>query len=137
MQSNDVRMLLHCAVPTAATGVVAAAVSAALAGGKGVIGAAFGVVIVIAFMAIGMVVLQRTAKQLPQLFQAMGLMLYTTQILLLFVFMAAFKHTTLFNTKAFAFTLLASALVWIAAQARAHMKAKILYVEPDSSRSPS
>jgi ATP synthase protein I len=67
----------------------------------------------------------------------MGLMLYTTQILLLFVFMAAFKHTTLFNTKAFAFTLLASALVWIAAQARAHMKAKILYVEPDSSRSPS
>jgi ATP synthase protein I len=137
MQSNDVRMLLHCAVPTAAPGVVAAAVSAALAGGKGVIGAAFGVVIVIAFMAIGMVVLQRTAKQLPQLFQAMGLMLYTTQILLLFVFMAAFKHTTLFNTKAFAFTLLASTLVWIAAQARAHMKAKILYVEPDSSRSPS
>jgi ATP synthase protein I len=137
MQSNDVRMLLHCAVPTALTGVVAAAVSAALAGGKGVIGAVFGMVIVIAFMAVGMVVLQRTAKQLPHLFQAMGLMLYTTQILLLFVFMAAFKHTTLFNAKAFAFTLLASTLVWIAAQARAHMKAKILYVEPDSSRSPS
>jgi ATP synthase protein I len=67
----------------------------------------------------------------------MGLMLYTTQILLIAVFLALFKHTTLFNTKAFAFTLLASTLVWIAAQARAHMKAKILYVEPDSSRSPS
>ncbi|WP_405723124.1 hypothetical protein OG607_14000 [Streptomyces sp. NBC_01537] len=137
MQSNDVRMLLHCAVPTAVTGVVAAAVSAALAGGKGVLGAAFGVVIVVAFMAIGLVVLQRTARQFPHLFQAMGLMLYTTQILLIAVFLAVFKHTTLFNTKAFAFTLLASTLVWIAAQARAHMKAKILYVEPDSSRSPS
>ena len=137
MQSNDVRMLLHCAVPTAATGVVAAAVSAALAGGKGAFGAAFGAVLVITFMATGFVVLQRTARQLPHLFQAMGLMLYTTQILLIAVFLALFKHTTLLNTKAFAFTLLASTLVWIAAQARAHMKAKILYVEPDSSRSPS
>jgi len=137
MQSNDVRTILNCAVPTAAAGVVAVAVSAALVGGKGVIGAVFGTVLVIAFMAGGLVVLQRTARQLPHLFQAMGLMLYTTQILLIGVFLAVFKHTTLFNTKAFAFTLLASTLVWIAAQARAHMKAKILYVEPDSSRSPS
>jgi ATP synthase protein I len=137
MQSNDVRTILNCAVPTAAAGVIAVAVSAAVAGGKGVIGAVFGTVIVIVFMGAGLIALQRTARSLPQLFQAMGLMLYTTQILLLGVFLAVFKHTALFNTKAFAFTLLASALVWIAAQARAHMKAKILYVEPESSGSPS
>ena len=59
-------------------------------------------------------------------------MLYTAQLLLLFVFMAAFKDTTLFNPKAFAFTLLAATIVWVAAQARAYMKAKILYVDPDS-----
>ena len=41
-----------------------------------------------------------------------------------------FRDTTLFHTKAFAFTLLAAALVWVAAQARSHMKAKILYVDP-------
>jgi ATP synthase protein I len=137
MQSNDVRNLVSCAVPTAAAGVVAAVISGVLAGGKGVIGAAFGTVIVIAFMGGGLVALQRTAKQLPHLFQAMGLMLYTTQILLLAIVLAVFKHTTLFNTKAFAFTLLGATLAWIAAQARAHMKAKILYVEPDSARSPS
>ena len=33
--------------------------------------------------------------------------------------------------------MLGATLAWIAAQARAHMKAKILYVEPDSARSPS
>ncbi|MDX6329611.1 MAG: synthase protein [Streptomycetaceae bacterium] len=137
MQSNDVRNLVSCAVPTVAAGVVAAVISGVLAGGKGVIGAIFGAVLVIAFMGIGLVVLQRTAKSLPQLFQAMGLMLYTTQILLLAIFLAVFKHTTLFSTKAFAFTLVASTLVWIAAQARAHMKAKILYVEPGSSGSAS
>jgi ATP synthase protein I len=63
----------------------------------------------------------------------MGLMLYAAQILLLFIFMAAFKNTTLFNPRAFAASLLAGTLAWIGAQARAHMKAKILYVEPDSS----
>ncbi|KOG34416.1 hypothetical protein [Streptomyces resistomycificus] len=133
MPSNDVRILLQAAVPTAAVGAVAAVVSGVVAGGKGAIGAIVAAVVVILFMGIGLYVLQRTAKSLPHLFQAMGLMLYTAQILLLFIFMAAFKDTTLFNPKAFAVTLLVGTLAWIAAQAWAHMKSKILYVEPDSS----
>ncbi|WP_329364300.1 hypothetical protein [Streptomyces sp. NBC_01483] len=134
MPSNDARILLQAAVPTVAVGVIAAVVSGVLAGGKGAIGAIVATLVVILFMGIGLYVLQRTAKSLPHLFQAMGLMLYAAQILLLFIFMAAFKHTTLFNPKAFAITLLATTLAWIGAQTRAYMKAKILYVEPDSSK---
>jgi ATP synthase protein I len=133
MPSNDARTLLHTAVPTAAAGVVTVAVSAALAGGKGAIGAAAGTLVVILFMGIGLGVLQRTAKSLPHLFQAMGLVLYTTELLLLFVFVAAFKNTTLFNPRAFAAAVMVATLVWVAAQIRVHMKTKILYVEPDSS----
>jgi ATP synthase protein I len=132
MPSNDARILLQAAVPTAAAGAVAAVVSGVVAGGKGAIGAVVATLVVILFMGLGLYVLQRTAKSLPHLFQAMGLMLYAAQILLLFIFMAAFKNTTLFNPRAFAITLLAATLVWIATQTRAHMKAKILYVEPDS-----
>ncbi|MFJ1579396.1 hypothetical protein ACIOGX_30765 [Streptomyces sp. NPDC088147] len=133
MPSNDVRNLLHTAVPTAAVGVVAAVVSGVVAGGKGALGAAVGTLVVIFFMGMGLWVLQRTAKSLPQLFQAMGLMLYTAQLLLVLIFVAAFKDTTLFHPKAFALTLVVTTLVWVAAQARAHMKAKILYVDPESS----
>jgi len=133
MPSNDARILLQAAVPTAAVGAIAAVVSGVVAGGEGAIGAAVATVIVILFMGIGLYVLQRTAKSLPHLFQAMGLMLFAAQILLLFIFLAAFKHTTLFNPKAFAFTLLAGTIIWIVAQTRAHMKAKILYVEPEKS----
>ncbi|MCX4743034.1 hypothetical protein [Streptomyces antibioticus] len=132
MPSNDVRILAQAAVPTAAVGAVAAVISGMVAGGRGAVGAIVATLVVILFMGIGLYVLQRTAKSLPHLFQAMGLMLYTAQILLLFIFMAAVKNTTLFNPRAFAFTLLAGTLVWIAAQTRAHMKAKILYVEPES-----
>ncbi|KPI10916.1 hypothetical protein OV450_3224 [Actinobacteria bacterium OV450] len=134
MRSDDVRSLLHAAVPTAAAGALAAVISAVVAGGKGALGAVIATLLVMLFMGIGFVVLQRTAKSLPHLFQAMGLMLYTAQILLLFVFLAVFKNTTLFNPRAFAITLVATTLVWIGAQTRAHMKAKILYVEPDSTK---
>jgi ATP synthase protein I len=133
MPSNDARTLLHTAVPTAAVGAVATVVSGVVAGGKGAVGAVVGTLVVILFMGIGLVVLQRTAKKLPQLFQAMGLMLYTAQLLLLFIFLALFKDTELFDFKAFAFTLLATTVVWVAAQARAYMKAKIMYVEPEKS----
>ncbi|MFF7871793.1 hypothetical protein ACFZCT_35890 [Streptomyces qaidamensis] len=134
MPSNDARILAQAAVPTAAVGAVAAVVSGVVVGGKGAIGAVVATLIVILFMGIGLYVLQRTAKSLPHLFQAMGLMLYAAQILLLFIFVAAFKNTTLFNPKAFAVTLVVGTLAWIAAQTRAHMKAKILYVEPDSMK---
>ncbi|MET7638470.1 hypothetical protein [Streptomyces sp. NPDC005438] len=130
MQSNDARMLAQCAVPTASAGVLAAVISAVAAGSKGAVGAGFGVLVVILFMGLGLWALQYTAKHLPHLFQMMGLVLYMAQILLLAGVLAIFRDTSLFNTRAFAFSLLGGTLVWIAAQARAHMKAKILYVEP-------
>jgi ATP synthase protein I len=135
MPSNDVRILAQAAVPTAAVGAIAAVVSGVVAGGKGAIGAAVATVIVVLFMGVGLYVLQRTAKSFPQLFQMMGLMLYAAQLLLLFIFLAAFKNTTLFNPRAFAIVLVVATLTWIAAQTRAHMKAKILYVEPESTAS--
>ncbi|MFE7314534.1 hypothetical protein ACFU7T_15865 [Streptomyces sp. NPDC057555] len=134
MQSNDARLLLHAVVPTVAVGAVATAVSGVMAGATGALGAVVGTVLVVLVMGAGLVVLQQTAKKLPQLFQMMGLLLYTVQILFVAVFLIAFKDTTLFDTKAFAFTLLAATLVWIAAQTRGHMKAKILYVDPDSAK---
>ncbi|QEU91796.1 hypothetical protein [Streptomyces kanamyceticus] len=135
MPSQDTRTLLQSAVPTAAVGAIVAVISGVVAGGKGAIGAVVGTVVVIAFMGLGMYALQRTAKSLPQLFQAMGMMLYVAQLLLLLIFVGLFKDTDLFNPKTFALALVIATVVWMIGQARAHMKAKILYVEPDSDNS--
>ncbi|RSS42877.1 hypothetical protein [Streptomyces sp. WAC08241] len=137
MPSNDARILLHTAVPTVAVGAIATVVSGVVAGGKGALGAVVGTLVVVLFMGIGQLVLQRTAKSFPHLFQAMGLMLYTAQLLVLFIFLALLKNTTLFDFKAFAFTLLAATVVWVAAQARAYMKAKIAYIDPANTGSKS
>ncbi|MFE6621892.1 hypothetical protein [Streptomyces sp. NPDC057740] len=135
MPSNDARNLLQIAVPTAAVGAVAVAVSGVVAGGKGALGAAVGTVLAVLFMGLGLFVLQWTAKTLPQLFQAMGLMLYVAQLLLLLIFVGVFKDTSLFNAKAFAASLVVATVVWMAAQARAHMKAKIFYIDPEPAKS--
>ncbi|MFF4868511.1 hypothetical protein ACWDUX_11490 [Streptomyces sp. NPDC003444] len=137
MPSNDARILLHTVIPTAAVGAIATVISGVVAGGKGALGGVVGTLVVILFMGIGQLVLQRTAKSLPHLFQAMGLMLYTAQLLVLFIFLALLKNTTLFDFKAFAFTLLAATVVWVAAQARAYMKAKITYIDPANTGSKS
>ncbi|MET9496778.1 hypothetical protein [Streptomyces sp. NPDC006552] len=134
MPSNDARTLVHTAVPTAAVGAIAVVVSAGVAGGKGALGAVVGTLVTLIFMGLGLVVLQRTAKSLPHLFQMMGLLLYAAQLLLMVIFVALFQDTSFFNPRAFALTLVATTLTWIGAQARAHMKAKILYVEPDPQK---
>ena len=133
MPSNDARILAQAAVPTAVVGAIAAVVSGVVAGGKGAIGAVVATLVVFLFMGLGLYALQRIAKSLPHLFQGMGLMLYMAQLLLLVVFVAVFRDTTLFNPKVFAIVLVVTTLAWITAQTRAHMKAKIFYVEPDAS----
>ncbi|MYR86936.1 hypothetical protein GTY41_18790 [Streptomyces sp. SID685] len=135
MPSSDARILAQAAVPTAVVGALAVVVSGVVAGGKGAIGAVVATLVVILFMGLGLYVLQRTAKSFPQLFQMMGLMLYAAQLLLMVIFVALFKNTTLFNPHAFAITLVVATLAWISAQTRAHMKAKTLYVDPDASSS--
>lgn len=67
---------------------------------RGALGAVIGTALVLLVMGAGLVVLQKTAKNHPQLFQMMGLLLYTVQILFVAVFLIAFKDTTLFDTKA-------------------------------------
>ncbi|MDH6575659.1 hypothetical protein [Kitasatospora sp. MAP5-34] len=134
MPSHDARIPLRgAAIPTAVAGVVAVALSTALVGSKGLIGALFATLLVLGFFAFGQVALDRLTRNNPQMMMTAGLLVYTTQILLVGVVLAVFKHTTLFDTKVFGFTLLGCALIWTGFQVRSAMKAKIYYVQTDSS----
>ncbi|MEU4178992.1 hypothetical protein [Streptomyces sp. NPDC026589] len=131
MQS-DMRELLRIATPTAAVGAVATLVGGLLAGGEGAIGAAVGCVVVIVFMAFGMVALQWAAKTMPHLLQGMGLMIYSAQLVLLLVFILSIRNTSLFNLRAFALSLVVAVITWITVQTVRHARSKTLYVDPDA-----
>jgi ATP synthase protein I len=135
MPSNDARILRGAAIPTAVAGIIAMVISFAVAGGKGLLGALFGTLLVMAFFSFGQVALDRLTRSNPQIMMAAALLVYTTQILLVGIVLAVFKDTELFNRQAFAFTLLGCALIWTGFQVRGALKAKTFYVDTDASES--
>jgi ATP synthase protein I len=130
MQAIDARLLRGAAVPTAAAGVVAVVLCALLVGVKGFTGALIGSVIVLFFFSITIVVLSRVAQKQPQMLLGYAMLTYLGKIFLLAILMIAFKHTTIFHFRAFGFTILGLTLVWLAAETRAVLKAKIFYADP-------
>ncbi|MFJ9773376.1 hypothetical protein ACIRVF_19400 [Kitasatospora sp. NPDC101157] len=133
MPSTDARILRGAAIPTAVAGIIAMAISFAVAGGKGLLGALFGALLVMAFFSFGQIALDRLTRSNPQIMMAAALLVYTTQILLVGIVLAVFKNTELFNRQAFAFTLLGCALIWTGFQVRGALKAKTFYVDPGAS----
>ncbi|WP_037572790.1 hypothetical protein [Phaeacidiphilus oryzae] len=133
MLSNDARMLRGAALAAGPVGAIGIILSAVFAGGKGAIGGVVGVVVVFLFFGLGLAALARITRNNPQLAMMAGLLVYAVQILLVGIFTVAFKHTTLFDGRAFGFTLLATALAWISGQVYWTMKAKIFYVDPGAT----
>ncbi|MER8183736.1 hypothetical protein [Kitasatospora sp. NPDC094015] len=113
--------------------MLAIAISTALVGVKGLLGALFASLLVMAFFSFGQVALDRLTRNNPQLLMAGALAVYTTQILLVGIVLAVFKNTSLFDTKVFGFTLLGCVLIWTGFQVRAAMKAKQYYVHTGES----
>jgi ATP synthase protein I len=133
MQSNDARILRGAAMIAAPVAVVAITVSTVVAGQKGLIGSLVGVAVVAFFFGLGFAALMRLTQDRPQLAMMAGMLVYAVQILLTGVFIIVFSGTTLFNGKAFALTLLVTALAWIGGQVRHSLVSRMLYVDPEPS----
>lgn len=123
-------ILRAAAIPTVVVGVLAVVLYGALDGAEAAIGAAVGLLVVLAFFGIGLVVLGRILQKHPSLIMTAALALYLGQILVLFVFMAIFKDTTLFDGKAFGITVVLCTVAWLITQVWAMGRTKMLYVEP-------
>lgn len=130
MQATDARLLRGAAVPTVAAGVVAVVVCSIVVGSKGLIGAVLGTALVIAFFSVSIIVVGRTARRQPEILMGVALLTYVVKLLFLAVLLIAFKHTTAFHAKAFAWTIVGCTVVWIAAELITFSKMKLLYVDP-------
>jgi ATP synthase protein I len=135
MQADDVRVLRHSAVPTAAVGVLCGVVGALVSGGKGVLGAALAVLVVTVFFMISTIVVGRAARISAQRMMVTALVTYLVKVIALAVITAQFVGTTLFNGRVFGFTAIACVLTWCASQVHMWMRTKMFYVEP-ASQSP-
>jgi ATP synthase protein I len=133
MQPNDARILRGAAIIAAPVGIVATVVSALVAGEKGLVGALVALAVVAGFFGLGTAALMRLTQDKPQLAMTAGLLVYAVQILLIGIFIVVFGHTTLFNGKAFALSLLVTVLAWVGGQVRCSLTSRMLYVDPEPS----
>jgi len=125
----------RAAVPTAAVAAVIVAVSAALVGIKGLIGALLGVALVTVFFGISIVVVGRAARISQPAMMVAALATFLVKIVALAVVLSALAGTTAFSTRTLGFTAIGCILAWSAAQVIAAMKVKLLYVEPETGSS--
>ena len=132
MESSDARIFRGAAIPTALAGVVAALISVLLAGPKGLLGSLIGLAVVVAFFSISMIVVNWAAKISPQTMMAAALLSYAIKLLGMFALIALLNGVTIWNPRAFAWTVIALTLVWILSEARATIKLREPYVVPDN-----
>jgi ATP synthase protein I len=132
MHKYDVAILRGAAIPTAAVAVALLVVSGLVAGGKGVLGAGLGALIVAAFFTAGVVAIGWASKISAFMMMQVAIFTYLVKIALLGLLVALLSDTEAFSTKAFAAAVLVSTLVWVMAEVRAFSKLKMLYVEPGS-----
>jgi ATP synthase protein I len=118
---------------TAVAAAIMVALSAALVGVKGLIGALIGVAVVTVFFGISVVVVGRAARISPPAMMLAAIITYLVKIVALAVVLSALNGTTAFSTRDLGLTAIVCILVWSAAQVITTLKLKMLYVEPDST----
>ena len=116
---------------TAVAAAIMVAVSAALVGVKGLIGALVGVVVVTVFFGISVLVVGRAARVSPEAMMVAALVTYLVKIVALAIVLSSLNGTTAFSTRALGFTAIGCILVWSATQVITAGKVKMLYVEPE------
>lgn len=130
------RVVLRASViPTVVVGILAVVVAYLAKGGNGALAAALGAAIVVLFFASGQYVLGRILSSNPQLVLSAGLLLYLTQIAVLFVLIALLKDATWLDPKVFAITVVVCTLTFTGMAVLATQRTKVLYVEPVSDAS--
>lgn len=130
MHSNDARILRGAAIPTGLVGLVAIVVGLLFAGGKGALGSALGTVVVVAFFTLGVVVVSYVTKISEQMVLMAGLFSFLVKFVVVLGMVVALKDVTVWNARAFGWTVIALTVVWLAAETNATLKVKAPYVEP-------
>ena len=116
---------------TAIAAAVMVAVSAALAGAKGLYGALIGIAIVTVFFGISVLVVGRAARISPGAMMAAAMITYVVKIVALAVVVSRLHGMTAFSDRALGLTAIGCILVWSAAQVITAVKIKMLYVEQE------
>src|SRR5205085_11047319 len=116
MLASYVTVVRRAAAPTAVGAAIMVALSAALVGTKGLVGALLGVAVVTVFFGLSIVVVGRAARIIQPAMMLAALVTFLVKIVGVAVVVSSLDGTTAFSTRALAFTAIGCMLLWSAAQ---------------------
>ena len=135
--TEEVRMARGAALATAAAAPVALALAWWAAGSKGVLGAAFGLALAIAFFSATLLAVGAAGRVQPELMLPAAVLTFTFKMMVIGLLLFLLRDTTAFDREAFALALVAGTVIYLAAEIRFAMRAKIPYVVTDEKKAGS
>ena len=135
--TEEVRMARGAALATAATAPVALGLAWWAAGSKGVLGAAFGLLLAVAFFSATLLAVGAAGRVQPELMLPAAVLTFAFKMVVIGLLLFLLRDTTAFDKEAFALSLVAGTVVYLAAEIRFAMRAKIPYVVTDENKAES
>jgi ATP synthase protein I len=127
-------VLRRSAVITAPVAFLMIVLGAIFGGGKGLVGALLGALLVAVFFGISAVVVSWVGRRRPAAVTGAAVAAYIVKVLAMLFIVARFSGTAVFNGKIFGLTAIACIVAWTGAQAVTSMRLKVLYVEPTATK---
>ena len=135
--TEEVRMARGAALATAAAAPVALGLAWWAAGSKGVLGAAFGLALAIAFFSATLLAVGAAGRVQTELMLPAAVLTFTFKMVVIGLLLFLLRDTTAFDREAFALALVAGTVIYLAAEIRFAMRAKIPYVVTDEKKAGS
>jgi ATP synthase protein I len=135
--SEEVRMARVAALATAAAAPVVLGLAWWAAGSKGLLGAGFGLALAVAFFSATLLAVGAAGRVQPELMLPAAVVTFAFKMTVIGLLLFLLRDTTAFDRSAFALALVAGTVVYLAAEIRIAMRARVPYVVTDEKQAGS
>jgi ATP synthase protein I len=132
--SEEVRMARGAALATAAAAPVALGLAWWADGAKGVLGAGFGLALAVAFFSATLLAVGAAGRVQPELMLPAAVLTFAFKMTVIGLLLFLLRDTTAFDKEAFALALVAGTVIYLAAEIRFAVRARIPYVVTDEKK---
>jgi ATP synthase protein I len=132
--TEEVRMARGAALATAAAAPVALGLAWYFAGSKGLLGAAFGLALAVAFFSATLLAVGAAGRVQPELMLPAAVVTFAFKMTVIGLLLFLIRNTTAFDRPAFALALVAGTVIYLAAEIRFAMRARVPYVVTDEKQ---
>jgi ATP synthase protein I len=132
--SEEVRMARVATLATAAAAPVALGLAWWADGAKGVLGAGFGLALAVAFFSATLLAVGAAGRVQPELMLPAAVLTFAFKMTVIGLLLFLLRDTTAFDKEAFALALVAGTVIYLAAEIRFAVRARIPYVVTDEKK---